>query len=71
VLGKSEDGRSVLRYSPEAPKRGFTKMASEMSLYSGQGVGLVTEVRPAADVVREMTDHRVRLLETAGTVVVR
>lgn len=33
-----------------------------MSLYAGHGVGAVTEVRPAAEVVHELADGAARLL---------
>jgi NAD(P)H-dependent flavin oxidoreductase YrpB (nitropropane dioxygenase family) len=36
-----------------------------MPLYAGQGVGAVTEVRPAGDVVRELAEGAARLLGAA------
>jgi NAD(P)H-dependent flavin oxidoreductase YrpB (nitropropane dioxygenase family) len=42
---------SILRYATDEPRRGTTGDVEAMCLYAGQGVGLVTGVEPAADIV--------------------
>jgi nitronate monooxygenase len=44
-------GSSILRYAADEPRRATTGDVEAMCLYAGQGVGLVTSVEPAADIV--------------------
>jgi nitronate monooxygenase len=44
-------GTDVLRYSADEPRRETTGNLEAMCLYAGQGVGLVTSVEPAAEIV--------------------
>ena len=37
--------------------------------WAGQGVGLVSRMLPAADILKEITDDAVRLLENARTLI--
>lgn len=60
VLGGTE--LPVPRLGPQAPTRATTGDIAAMALYAGQGVGAVREVRPAAEIVRELTDGAARLL---------
>ena len=65
VVGSMEtaDGpRPVGRFSPEAPRRGMSGSISAMALYAGQGVGFVGQIKPAADVVDELSTGAARLL---------
>jgi nitronate monooxygenase len=45
----------IPRYSPETPCRGTRGHVAAMALYAGEGVGAVTKVDAAADIVRELT----------------
>jgi nitronate monooxygenase len=67
VLGAREV--PVPRLGPMAPTRSATGDIAAMPHYAGQGVGEVTAVRPAAEVVAELGDGAARLL--AGTTVPR
>lgn len=60
TLGGSE--LPVPRLGPQAPIRTATGDIAAMPLYAGHGVGAVREVRPAADIVHELTDGATRLL---------
>jgi NAD(P)H-dependent flavin oxidoreductase YrpB (nitropropane dioxygenase family) len=57
--------RALPRLGPEPPVRATTGHVAAMPLYAGQGVGAVTEVRPAGDVVRELAEGAARLLGAA------
>lgn len=56
--------RQVLlpRLGPQTPVRATTGDIAAMPHYAGQGVGAVTEIRPAADIVRELADGAAQLL---------
>lgn len=45
---------SILRYAADEPRRATTGDVEAMCLYAGQGVGLVTSVEPAADIVARL-----------------
>jgi NAD(P)H-dependent flavin oxidoreductase YrpB (nitropropane dioxygenase family) len=45
------NGRPVLRYSADEPRRTATGDVEAMCLYAGRGVGLVRGVEPAAELV--------------------
>ena len=52
----SRDGERVLpKHSGMPPHRAVRGHVDAMALYAGQSVGLVTEVRPAADIVDSLT----------------
>lgn len=50
------------RFLPLPPTRTTTGHIDAMALYAGQGVGLVTDVQPAGDIVRELVDGAAALL---------
>jgi hypothetical protein len=50
------------RLSARTPSRQVTGAVAAMVLYAGQGVGQVTEVTPAAQVVAELAQDTARLL---------
>lgn len=50
------------RLGPQTPVRATAGHVAAMANYAGQGVGAVTAVRPAADVVRELADGAEQLL---------
>jgi nitronate monooxygenase len=58
------------RFSVATPTEDTTGSVAAMPLYAGQGVGAVSERRPAADIVHELTAGAARLLGAAagGTV---
>lgn len=52
VIAHRSDGSGILRYTSVAVGAGTTGDVDALSLWSGQGVALVREVLPAADIVR-------------------
>jgi nitronate monooxygenase len=55
VVARSHDGREVLRYEVSPPSVLLAAGDPEaMAVYAGQGVGLVTRVEPAAEIVRSL-----------------
>jgi len=56
------DGTPVGRYASATPSAGMTGDTEPLSNWAGQGVGLVTRVQPAAEIVRELNDEAERVL---------
>ena len=52
VLATRADGSEIVRYSSMSARAGTNGRIDELSLWSGQGVGLVHEVQPAGEIVR-------------------
>jgi NAD(P)H-dependent flavin oxidoreductase YrpB (nitropropane dioxygenase family) len=44
-------GTTIVRYAADEPRRATTGDLEAMCLYAGQGVGAVTSVEPAAQIV--------------------
>jgi NAD(P)H-dependent flavin oxidoreductase YrpB (nitropropane dioxygenase family) len=53
VVAKSTDG-DIVTYQPHTPGAGDDGDIDALALWSGQGVGLVRRVQPAADIVHEI-----------------
>jgi nitronate monooxygenase len=62
TLALGDRHRRLPRLGPQAPTRATTGDIAAMPLYAGQGVGVVTRIRPAGEVVRELVDGAARLL---------
>jgi NAD(P)H-dependent flavin oxidoreductase YrpB (nitropropane dioxygenase family) len=54
VARSSVTGLSIVRYQSRTPSVDVEGDIDAMSLWAGQGVGLAREVRPAAEIVREL-----------------
>ncbi len=69
VLATSADGRPVVRYAASAPRFDVEGDIEALSIWAGQGVGLVIRSQPAGEIVAEIVrDARAtlhRLGETA------
>jgi nitronate monooxygenase len=48
------DGAPIVRYSSAMPVSGISGDIEALSMWSGQGIGLVDRVQPAAEIVREL-----------------
>ena len=55
----------VPRFAVPSPSRETTGAIAAMALYAGESVGAVTEVVPAAAVVKELAEGAERLLRAA------
>jgi nitronate monooxygenase len=62
TLGAGGRSAPLPRLSARTPSREVTGSVEAMALYAGQGVGQVTDVRPAAQVVAELARGAERLL---------
>jgi NAD(P)H-dependent flavin oxidoreductase YrpB (nitropropane dioxygenase family) len=51
------DGQPIVRYESESPQIGATGDIEAMSMWAGQSVGLVHDVRTAAEIVRQLADE--------------
>ncbi|WP_171129900.1 MULTISPECIES: nitronate monooxygenase family protein [unclassified Ruegeria] len=54
VIGHRPDGRPVVRYQSYTPLPGTDGDVEAMSMWSGQGVALVRQIMPAAEIVEEL-----------------
>lgn len=63
------DGSEVFRYASSPPMIGMTGRVEEMALYAGQGVGLVSRIQPASEIVSEMAEETAKALTHAGGLV--
>ncbi|MEA2676185.1 MAG: hypothetical protein QOJ81_326 [Chloroflexota bacterium] len=54
VVSVDRAGREHLRYEDLMPLPGMTGELQEMALYAGQSVGLVRDVRPAAEIIHRI-----------------
>jgi NAD(P)H-dependent flavin oxidoreductase YrpB (nitropropane dioxygenase family) len=69
VVGTLAVGDRLLRLprlGPQAPVRATTGAIGAMALYAGQGVGAVTDVRPAGQVLRDLAEGAAALLAARG-----
>jgi NAD(P)H-dependent flavin oxidoreductase YrpB (nitropropane dioxygenase family) len=58
----------IPRLAVPTPTRGTTGTIAAMALYAGEGVGALTAVKPAAEIVRELTDGAEALLRASHLV---
>src|SRR5690606_21455547 len=61
-----EEGRPIYLFSTDSPLRSMTGDFESMALYAGTGVGHVTAIRSAAEVVREIAEEARRLTTVAA-----
>ena len=54
IVAKSPAGANVVRYESYTPRVGTDGDIDALSLWAGQGVGLVHRIQPAAEIVREI-----------------
>ena len=61
-IATEPSGHPVIRYDVSCPSDGVEGNWEAMALYAGQGVGLVGDVKPAADIVTDTVAEARRLL---------
>jgi nitronate monooxygenase len=69
VVAHWADGRSVVRYATSIPYLGITGDIEAMELCAGQGVGLVTRMQLAGDIVRELAEDATHVLRRCAALV--
>lgn len=62
VLALRADGSEIARYESVSPRIGTTGNVADLSLWAGQGVGLIHEVLPAAQIVHRTVSEAERIL---------
>ena len=66
VLAHRAYGSEIVRYESASPRVGTTGDIGELSLWAGQGVGLIAEVLPAAEIVRRVDTQASEILSELG-----
>jgi NAD(P)H-dependent flavin oxidoreductase YrpB (nitropropane dioxygenase family) len=68
VIATRADGGEVVRYTSVSARSNLTGRIDELSLWCGQGVGLVHEVLPAEEIVRRTVAEAEAVLARSGSV---
>ena len=66
VLGAGVGGYPVVRYSMEDPSGGTTGAVTSMCMYAGQGVGLIHDEKPVAEIIGDMVAGAAAILGRTG-----
>jgi NAD(P)H-dependent flavin oxidoreductase YrpB (nitropropane dioxygenase family) len=67
VIARGSDGREFHRYDDMMPLGDLNGDVAQMALYAGQSVGLVTDVRPASEILATiLSDAHRRLIQWGG-----
>jgi NAD(P)H-dependent flavin oxidoreductase YrpB (nitropropane dioxygenase family) len=66
VLARRADGVELVRYSSTSPRDSVVGEIDDLSLWCGQGVALVKDVLPAAEIVRRTVREAERVLTELG-----
>ncbi len=66
IPGHYANGEPVLRYSFEDPNGAMTGNLASMCLYAGQGIGLVNDEKPVADIMDEMISDAAAIISRIG-----
>lgn len=57
IVATRGDGAPIARYSSAMPVASITGDIEALSMWSGQGIGLLDHVQPAAEIVRELAEE--------------
>lgn len=68
VIGYRPNGDAVVRYQSYTPLPETTGDVAAMSLWSGQGVSLVREIKPASEIVEEIYREAKRVIQLGQSV---
>ncbi len=63
ILAKDPSGYEVQRYEAYIPSAELDGDIEALALWAGQGVGLVNEIKPATDIVEEITNDARKAIE--------
>jgi nitronate monooxygenase len=61
------DGAPIVRYSSSMPVAGLSGDIEALSMWSGQGIGLVNRVQPAAEIVRSLVAETQATIQRLST----
>jgi NAD(P)H-dependent flavin oxidoreductase YrpB (nitropropane dioxygenase family) len=68
VIARGPDGNEFHRYDDMMPLADLSGQVDLMALYAGQSVGLVTDIRPASEIVRTIVSDAGNRLTSLGRV---
>jgi nitronate monooxygenase len=63
VIAYRPDGSGILRYEDSDVSPDITGEVEKLPFYAGQSVGLIDSIKPAGDIVRELTTEAKQLLK--------
>ena len=69
VIARNEYGQPLERYASDAPLHGAEGEIEAMVLYAGQGVGILHDVKPAGQIVRDIAEEAFAVLERTRALV--
>ena len=64
-VARHADGTPVIRYEDTIPLPGMAGEVEGLALYAGQSAGLIGEVKPAAEIVQDLTEEALTALQRA------
>ena len=67
VIGHTSKGAPIMRYHDDFPGAHTTGDLESMVLYAGEGVGIMREVLPAAEIVQNIADEATSVLDRLGS----
>lgn len=67
IVAVSNSSGNILRYSSNTPAADTTGDIEALSMWAGQGVGLVRKLQPAAEIVHEIRDEASAILKKLGS----
>jgi nitronate monooxygenase len=65
-IGTTEEGFPLMRYSAMLPANGVTGDLESLAFYAGQSGGLIGEVKPAGDIVREIAGGAIDVMRASA-----
>lgn len=65
MIGEYPDGTPIVRYAVGFPRVDAKGAIDSMALYAGQGVGILRDIRPAAEIARTLTREAHEALKAA------
>ena len=54
IIARTANGAPIFRYDDTAPRQGMTGDIEKMCLYAGTGVGAITDIPPAANLIERL-----------------
>ena len=62
IIAITSDGKPIARYSDVLTQPGMEGNVEALALYAGQGVGLISDIQSASEVLKRLTDETIQTL---------
>ncbi len=62
TIAVTSGGKPIARYSDVLPQPGMEGNVEALALYAGQGVGLISDIQSASEVLKRLTDETIQTL---------